>query len=391
MNRKDISAKIDIRPLKHSVRETPHATIEINRTCNLQCRCCYNHAKSTVKTLEKIRQEIDLLFQKRTPQTVTILGGEPTLHPDLEEVVISLKSRGVICQLLTNGVVFLDGQNDSMLDKLISAGIDQFIIHADNGQNHMDPDTESVREILFSKLEARRAHFSLSLTIYNEDAGLIPSFIKRYGRYRYFDGILAVLARDGLPSKTQKADLLTEYRCISQKLIVEPVAYIPSNLDDQHVSWLIYFYIMNAATKSSFDLSPRLYRIFQKLYRWGRGRQLFVVKFYPRLLRAKMLLVCLCELFMHPRKLRFLLKLTAGSDALRSIRFHYIAIQNPPETDDQKLEVRFCYHCPDATIRNGMLTPICLADDINPLPGSFQPPEIWENLRAAVYSHLGEI
>jgi len=391
MNRKDISAKINIRPIKHSVREMPHATIEINRTCNLQCRCCYNHAKSTVKTLQMIRQEIDLLFQKRTPQTVTILGGEPTLHPNLVEVVVYLKSKGVICQLLTNGVVFLESQDDPLLDTLVSAGVDRFIVHADNGQNHKDPDIERVREILFSKLEARRAHFSLSLTIYNEDAGLIPSFIKKYSRYRYFDGVLAVLARDGLPSRTQKSGLLSEYRSISQELLVEPVAYIPSNLDDQYVSWLIYFFVMNAGTNAAFDLSPRLHRVFQKLYRWGRGRQLFVVQFHPRLLRAKMLLVCICELFLHPRKLSFFLKLAAESDALRSIRFDYIAIQNPPETDDQKLEVRFCYHCPDATIRNGMLTPICLADDINPLPGDFQPPEIWEDLRAAVYSHLGEI
>lgn len=391
MNRQDISAKIDIRPLKYSVREMPHATIEINRTCNLRCRCCYNHAKDTVKTIENIKSEIDLLFQKRTPQTVTILGGEPTLHPNLRQIILDIKSRNVFCQLLTNGLVFLDDRDNKFLNDLITAGVDRFILHVDSGQSHVHSDIEQIREILFSKFEAGRAHFSLSLTIYNEDAGLIPSLIKRYGRFRYFDGILAVLARDGLPSKTQKADLLTEYRRISQELLVEPLVYIPSNLDDRDVNWLIYFYFTNAATKTSFDVSPQLYRIFQKLYRWGRGRQLFVVQFHPLFLRCKMLLICLCEMLMHPRKLRYFFDLAAGSDAFRSIRFHYIAIQNPPEMEDQKHQVRFCYHCPDATIRNGMLTPICLADDINPLPREVQPPGLWENLRAAVYMHLGEV
>lgn len=30
-----------VRPLKYPPRDVPHATIETNRTCNLNCRSCY--------------------------------------------------------------------------------------------------------------------------------------------------------------------------------------------------------------------------------------------------------------------------------------------------------------------------------------------------------------
>ena len=76
-----------IRPLKYPLRETPHATIETNRTCNIRCRLCYTLERSSMKTLAEIKGEIELALKKRNLDTITLLGGEPTLHPHLPDVV----------------------------------------------------------------------------------------------------------------------------------------------------------------------------------------------------------------------------------------------------------------------------------------------------------------
>jgi len=76
---------------------------------------------------------------------------------------------------------------------------------------------------------------------------------------------------------------------------------------------------------------------------------------------------------------------------LRAGRLHYIAIQVPPEYDDRIHKLRFCYGCPDATIRNGMLTPVCLADLINPLNGNSGHRDVRPDWYREVYSAMGEL
>ena len=51
-----------------------------------------------------------------------------------------------------------------------------------------------------------------------------------------------------------------------------------------------------------------------------------------------------------------------------------------------------CYHCPDATIRNGKLTPLCLADYINPMEGTTETnSKVPEGLHDLVYNHMNEL
>ena len=101
MKTKDFSTRNGIKPLKYGLRETPHATIETNRTCNMQCRSCNNINKDYVKSLALVKAEIDLIGKKRNIQVISLLGGEPTLHPELPEIVSYIKGKGLICQLLS--------------------------------------------------------------------------------------------------------------------------------------------------------------------------------------------------------------------------------------------------------------------------------------------------
>lgn len=391
MRVQNIKSSTNIKPLKLSVQETPHITIEPNTTCNIQCRSCYKLNRNYVKDLNDVKKEIDLALKKRNLETITLLGGEPTLHPDIREIISYIKSKKLICQILTNGILFLHDANDRFLDEIIRSGIDRILLHIDIGQNHVHKNIEEVRQILFSKLEKKKVNFSLSITIYNEYQSMIPTLVKKYSKYKFFDGVLSVLARDPLPPKLQKAELFDEYKTISSELNIEPATYIPSNLNDNYVCWLLYFYYINANTAETLCLSPTLNGILRKYYRLIKGHHLFAFKVNPSLLSLFFFLTCLLEMTIHPKKTKALLKILHKSSLLRAVRFHYIAIQTPPEFNHQKNQYQICYHCPDATIRNGMLTSVCIADQISPLDVDVDNKNMEKDLYQVVYEHLEEI
>lgn len=387
MRTHDLSRHTGIRALRYPLGGVPHATLEVNRTCNIRCRACYTLDRTHVKSLDVVKKELDLLLEKRKLSAITILGGEPTLHPDLAEIVTAVKSRGLLCQLLTNGVAFLEDGTDRLLDSLIRAGVDRLIVHIDSGQAHVHGNIEKARETLFSKLESKRVSFALSVTVYGEDSGCLAGLARKYSRFRHFDSILAVLARDPLLPRTESAELLGEYRHIRSELGIEPAAYIPSSVDAAAVHWLLYSYFVDARTGKAFAVSPALNRTVRKIYRTARGRHLFVPKLKPAVATLLFFLAGLADSCLRPKRARSFLSMLASG--VGGIRFHFIVIQTPPEVDEAGRLIGICYHCPDATVRNGRLMPVCLADHISPLNGSPAEPSN-EDLAEAVYSHMKE-
>ncbi len=391
MRVEDLNGPGRINILKYSLRDSPHATIEPNRTCNIRCRCCYNLDRNGVKPLGLVKKEIDIAAAKRNLQVITLLGGEPTLHPDLERIIAEIKSRGLMCHILTNGIRLLDDRDGRYLDALVRAGVDKIFVHIDAGQSHVHGDIEAARRALFAKLEARRVPFALSMTIGNGDQQALPALIRRYSRYRYFDGVLAVLARDPLPPRSQDAQLLDEYISLADELGIEPSNYIPSNVSDHEICWLIYSYFVNPASGRAFSLSPLFDRIYRTGYKIVTGRQAFAIPPRPRLYEMASAVICLADTFLHPRKWASFRRFMSGASPFHAGRFHFIAIQTPPEFDEDIHRLRFCYNCPDATIRNGMLTPVCIADHINPLNHIQGRRAIQADWYRPVYEELGEI
>jgi hypothetical protein len=376
--------------LKYGAREVPHATVEPNRTCNGRCRHCYNLDRSSVKSLDLIKEEIDELRTRRRLQVISILGGEPTLHPQIAEIVRYVKSKRILCQLLTNGASFLHGGGEGLLRRLIDAGIDKIVLHVDRGQQHLATNVDTARTALAELMEAAKVPFSLSLTIEKGDEGEIPDALRRYARYRYFEGILGVLARDPLSQDGPKIEMEDVYDAVCRMPGLRPCAYIPSCQTDDDVDWLLYLYFINSLDGSVVSLPPPWDLAFRKAYRAIKGRQPFVLVHHPFLTMLAAASVYTGEVLAHPRKISCLWRLISDLFLHRSVRFHYVAIQNPPEFDPERNRLRFCYRCPDATMRNGRLMPVCLADWISPLNDSQPPTSLPEKVIQEVYHHLGE-
>src|SRR5512142_1952251 len=73
------------------------------RRCNLACAYCNEYDNfSPPVALEVLFRRIDKLAELGV-SVITISGGEPLLHPELDEVIRHIRSRGIIAGLITNG------------------------------------------------------------------------------------------------------------------------------------------------------------------------------------------------------------------------------------------------------------------------------------------------
>lgn len=86
------------------------ANIAIINYCNLKCKYCFAddmiHEKATTISLDDYRKILD--FIARTPKNhIGIIGGEPTLHPQFEDI---LKETNFYCkQVNTGATLFTNG------------------------------------------------------------------------------------------------------------------------------------------------------------------------------------------------------------------------------------------------------------------------------------------
>jgi len=129
------------------------------RRCNLSCAYCneYDKISNPVPTAEMLRR-IDLLAGLGTG-IVTFSGGEPLLHPDLDQMIRRVRSHGIIATLITNGYLL----SKDRIERLNHAGLEQLQISIDNVQ----PDDISKKslKVLDSKLQwlADYAEFEVNI------------------------------------------------------------------------------------------------------------------------------------------------------------------------------------------------------------------------------------
>jgi len=93
--------------------------------CNMRCPYCYNiDLVLHPERLETIpwRRVEEYLTQKRDfIDGVVLLGGEPTIHPDLPELCQKIKGLGLLVKLDTNG------SNPDMIRRLMDGGLVDFV------------------------------------------------------------------------------------------------------------------------------------------------------------------------------------------------------------------------------------------------------------------------
>jgi MoaA/NifB/PqqE/SkfB family radical SAM enzyme len=109
------------------------------RRCNLSCAYCNEYdAVSKPVPLAEMWKRVDKLGELGT-DFVTISGGEPLMHPELEEIVARIRKRGMVPTLITNGYYL----SRERIEKLNRAGLDHLQISIDN----VEPDEASMKSL----------------------------------------------------------------------------------------------------------------------------------------------------------------------------------------------------------------------------------------------------
>jgi MoaA/NifB/PqqE/SkfB family radical SAM enzyme len=111
-----------------SARHPILAHIIPTRRCNLACAYCneYDHASQPVSIAEMLRR-VDRLAALGTT-IITISGGEPLLHPQVDVIISRIHEHGIIPTLITNGYLL----NPKRIQQLNRAGLHQLQISIDN-------------------------------------------------------------------------------------------------------------------------------------------------------------------------------------------------------------------------------------------------------------------
>ncbi len=109
------------------------------RRCNLSCAYCneYDDVSKPVDTQIMFRRIGQLA--KLGTSIITISGGEPLMHPELESIIAEIRRRGMMAGLITNGYLL----SRKRIQSLNEAGLEHVQISIDN----VEPDETSMKSL----------------------------------------------------------------------------------------------------------------------------------------------------------------------------------------------------------------------------------------------------
>jgi MoaA/NifB/PqqE/SkfB family radical SAM enzyme len=129
------------------------------RRCNLACAYCNEFDDNSKPVpLETMYERLGHLARLGT-SVVTISGGEPILHPELDEIIRRIRHHGMIAGLITNGYLL----TAERIQRLNRAGLDHMQISIDN----VMPDEVSKKslKVLDKKLQLLSEHADFHVNI----------------------------------------------------------------------------------------------------------------------------------------------------------------------------------------------------------------------------------
>ncbi len=129
------------------------------RRCNLACKYCNEYDDfSKPVALDIMKARIDQLARLGT-NIVTLSGGEPLLHPELDEIIAHMRTYPIIVGMITNGYLLTADR----IQRLNRAGLDHLQISIDN----VMPDDVSKKslKVLDKKLQLLAEHADFHVNI----------------------------------------------------------------------------------------------------------------------------------------------------------------------------------------------------------------------------------
>lgn len=360
-------------------RDVPHASIEVNDVCNIHCEACYKIKGGRQKDLAQLKAEIDSLARLRRLGSLTLAGGEPTIHPQLAEVIKYISQKGIRPLLLTNGSL-LDAERLAAYKK---AGLKRIFLHIDMHQ-HKRPDAkeldqDSLQNLRKRYIEAgRQAGISVSptVTLYRDGLKDLLGLVELCLADDDVDILLATEYAQALcPSPdvdaSQDVDNVLLAKYLAENLHLQPAWYIPSTHSKQHAAWLFYLIATSRdgqGQASTFHFDPRYPRALRWLPQLARRRYGHYPFDEPFAYWDSLFFVVLFALgAMRPGTWRKALRFVWRALRNKNARVLRLVFQQAPRQLASG-EIESCSDCPDACIKDGELVNLCLVDVLDPPP-----------------------
>ena len=185
-------------------KDSSNLFFHILTKCNLSCRHCYinpeQHGRQTLD-IETIKSWLDIFSEKARQTHLILLGGEPTLHPDLSLAVHYGRQLGFKSITIdTNGYLFHD-----ILEKISCNDVDFLSFSLDGAT----PETNdairgegSFKQVLKGVESARAKNFSCSM-IYTvsshniHEIDQMPALAKDLGISHFFIQVIGLRGNSG--------------------------------------------------------------------------------------------------------------------------------------------------------------------------------------------------
>lgn len=148
------------------------ALMEITNRCNMNCPLCFaNSGTGSDISLAQVQRMLDsYVAAEGNPEVIQISGGEPTLHPQLHEIIKMCKDAGLKAVLInTNGQRM--AEDEGFVESLQSFGAEleiylQFDSHsAEVGQKLRGQDVTQIRRRALDNLEKYGILVNLAVTL----------------------------------------------------------------------------------------------------------------------------------------------------------------------------------------------------------------------------------
>jgi pyruvate-formate lyase-activating enzyme len=374
----------------------PHGLLDVIRGCNISCNACYNSLPPSVSTMPEIEAELKMLMTHRRLGSVSVVGGEVLLHPELCHIIRLIKKHGFCAQIYTNGLLL----DERMLGELKEAGLDIISLHIERGQNRSDlpknASFDQLRELWEAKAALIARHgidVGLTMTAFEhnlEEVYNIVSFVNDSPHVNYLlitlfrdtdsfndirGGLLSGELRGTLCDPSRKrTDTLTNTqlsRLLRERLRLRPFGFLGSNRDAKDPRWLSYLIATRRNRRGDVVKYAARASAFEKAY---LGLSLQLAGKYPMYRRQST-----SQLIVH-----LMLNALTGGDFWGNMKFLFGSLLSPGRLGAKRLLLQcpaeveadgtivHCKNCPDAVVKNGELVPVCLADKVARYPGEKQ-------------------
>jgi hypothetical protein len=367
--------------------------LEPTSACNLTCDGCYRQNKeASHKSLEEIRRELELFNSLRKTDGVSIAGGDPLLHPEIEQIVAMVAGMGQKPIINTNGLAL----TKEKLRALKAAGAVGFTFHIDSGQNR--PHMKGKSEVELNDLRLSYARMlaevgglacAFNATVYPHTLKDVPAIVAWGQEHIDIVHTLVFIAFRAAPVHRgfeymvggRKVDVASSPYAMGQERPVDimstdivseirksdpgfmPAAYLNGTERPDHFKWLLS---MRLGTKQRIYgyVGPKLVEMGQAFHHlfWGS----YLAYMSPGMLRRGRLTLLLSPFDRGLARttgawLRGLL--TSPGQWFRRLRVQSVMIIQPADCMENGA-VSMCDGCPDITVYDGKLVWSCRMEEL---------------------------